>query len=56
MGQYERAIQDYNKALEINPQFASAYKNRGLAYQALGKTAEADGDFKKYEELTGQRP
>jgi len=40
----------------LNPNMASAYRNRGLAYQALGKTAEAEADFKKYEELTGQKP
>jgi len=33
-----------------------AYKNRGIAYQKLGKATEAEADFKKYEELTGQKP
>jgi tetratricopeptide (TPR) repeat protein len=53
---YERAIQDYDQAIELDPDYALAYNNRGFAYQALGKTVEAGADFKKYEELTGQKP
>jgi len=54
--QYDRAIQDYSKTIEIDPDYAYAYARRGDAYQALGKTAEAEADIKKYEELTGQKP
>ena len=43
-------------AIQINPQFADAYHDRGTMYQLLGKTAEGEADFKKYEELTGQKP
>lgn len=31
-GQYDRAIEDYNKAIELNPNYTYAYYNRGLAY------------------------
>ncbi len=42
-GQYNRAIQDYDKAIEINPQYADAYNNRGVVYlMKLG-----DGDKEK---------
>ena len=54
--QYERAVQEYNKALELDPQYSVIYKYRGETYEALGKVAEAEADFKKYEELTGQKP
>jgi tetratricopeptide (TPR) repeat protein len=54
--EYELAIQDFNRAIELNPEYERAYNNRGLAYQALGKTAEAQADFEKYNELTGQKP
>ena len=31
-GEYDRAIAYFNKAIEINPSYAKAYNNRGLAY------------------------
>ena len=38
-GQWDKAIAEYNKALELNPEFAGAYINRGLAYaQGKGKS------------------
>jgi len=38
-------IEYYSKAIELNPQYAAAYNNRGDAYQALGKENEAFQDF-----------
>jgi hypothetical protein len=35
---------------------ARQWQEPGEAYQALGKTAQAEADFKKYEGLTGQKP
>jgi regulator of sirC expression with transglutaminase-like and TPR domain len=35
-GQYDQAISDYNKALEINPRCAEAYTSRGTAYYNKG--------------------
>ena len=29
-GNFTQAMSDYNKAIEINPEFAQAYNNRGL--------------------------
>jgi hypothetical protein len=40
----------------MNPQDAGTYRLRGLVYILLDKTTEAAADFKKYEELTGQKP
>jgi|TARA_B100000959_G_scaffold72699_1_gene77205 tetratricopeptide (TPR) repeat protein len=37
-GNYQGAIADYNKAIEINPQYANAYYNRGLTKRKLGDT------------------
>jgi tetratricopeptide (TPR) repeat protein len=31
-GQYDQALADYNKAVEINPKFAPSYSNRGRLY------------------------
>ena len=33
--QYQRAIQDYDRAIQLNPNYAKAYYNRGLAYKEL---------------------
>ena len=56
LGKYEQAIRDYNKAIELDPQYANTYYNRGILYQTLDKITEAEADFKKYEELTGEKP
>ncbi|MBQ6975990.1 MAG: tetratricopeptide repeat protein [Selenomonadaceae bacterium] len=46
-----QASSDYTKAIQINPNFAEAYYNRGLAYQALGNNAQAQADFQRAKEL-----
>jgi tetratricopeptide (TPR) repeat protein len=33
--QYEKAIEDYNKTIELNPNYAAAYSNRELARNKL---------------------
>jgi tetratricopeptide (TPR) repeat protein len=38
-GEFDQAILDYNRAIELNPQYALAYCNRGNA-----KTAKGDSD------------
>jgi Flp pilus assembly protein TadD len=35
---HEKAwLQDYDKAIELNPQDAETYNNRGIAYNNLGQ-------------------
>ena len=51
LGQTERAIEDYDKAIELNPEDATAYCNRGAAYAKLGQTERAIEDFDKAIEL-----
>ena len=34
--QYERAIEDYNQAINRKPDYAEAYNNRGAAFMANG--------------------
>jgi TPR repeat len=36
MGDKDRAVADYSKAVEINPQHSHAYLNRGKAFEAKG--------------------
>jgi tetratricopeptide (TPR) repeat protein len=41
---YELALADFNKAIEINPNFAEAYANRGVLYAKLKQTEKAKID------------
>ena len=45
MEQYKRAIQDYAEAIRLDPQNASAYNNRGSAYDDLGQYERAIQDY-----------
>ena len=50
-GDFNAAIADYTKAIELNPKFDLAYNNRGMAYHALGKYNEALAEYNKSTEL-----
>ncbi|MFM6202266.1 MAG: tetratricopeptide repeat protein, partial [Dolichospermum sp.] len=45
------AISDYNQAIQINPNYAQAYGNRGLAKSALGDKQGAIEDLQKAAQL-----
>jgi tetratricopeptide (TPR) repeat protein len=49
--EYNEAIVDFNKAIELNPKDALAYLFRGKVYGALGKYNEAIADLSKAIEL-----
>ena len=42
---FDRAIEDYNKAIELNPELAEAYNNRGVAYCIKGDYDRAIVDY-----------
>ena len=44
LGGYENAIQDFTKAIELNPDFALAYAYRGISYRFLGNITQANAD------------
>ncbi len=44
-GNFESAIEYYNKAIKFNPKFYEAYNNRGLAKDKLGKFQDAINDY-----------
>jgi tetratricopeptide (TPR) repeat protein len=47
-GNYDRAIALFSKALEINPRYAAAYNNRGIAYaKGKGQYDKAISDYTK---------
>lgn len=45
--QYEIALEEFNLAAKIDPNFALAYNGLGLVNAELGKDKEADAHFKK---------
>jgi len=51
---YDLAIQDYTKAIKIDPRDGDVYFNRGLAHLALEQKDLALSDFKKAFQL-GQK-
>lgn len=53
-GNYLKAIENYDKAIEINSQDAKAYNNRGLAYSELKEYKKAIEDFDKAIEINPQ--
>jgi tetratricopeptide (TPR) repeat protein len=44
-GQYDRAIQDYDEAIRLDPKYADAFNNRGYTYNAKGQYDRAIKDF-----------
>lgn len=44
---YDRAIADYDKAIEIDPSYSLAYSLRGLAYAGKGEHDRAIADYDK---------
>jgi tetratricopeptide (TPR) repeat protein len=51
IGQYEEAISEFNKAIEINPRLAQAYNNRGVAYLYKAQYDQAISDLSKAIEI-----
>jgi tetratricopeptide (TPR) repeat protein len=50
-GDLDRAIADYNKAIELRPRSARAYESRGSAYASKGVYTNAVADVTKASEL-----
>ena len=50
-GNYDEALQVFDKAIEINPQDAVAWNCRGLTLIKLGRTVEANEAFIRAKEL-----
>jgi tetratricopeptide (TPR) repeat protein len=50
-GQNDRAIEDFDEAIRINPNRADAFNNRGLAKRAKGDSAGGDADIAKAKQL-----
>ena len=44
-GYFDQAIIEYTKAIDIDPNYAKAYDNRGVAYAKEGSFSRAIADF-----------
>ncbi len=54
-GDLDRAIADYNRAIEINPEHDQAYNNRGLVYLSKRQYGRAIADFDRAIALNPKR-
>ncbi len=52
---YDLAITCFTEVIRLNPEYAEAYYNRGLAYEKNGDQANAEADFTNAKEL-GYKP
>jgi tetratricopeptide (TPR) repeat protein len=48
LGQWEDAILEYDRASELDPDYAETFFNRGYAYKVLGRTEQAIADFERF--------
>ncbi len=49
--EYPKAITDNTKAIDISPQYAEAYSNRGIAYSQVGNTLQAKQNLQTAAQL-----
>ncbi len=54
--EFEKAIEQYQRATTINPDFSPAYNLLGYAYRNLERYDEAESAFKRYIELIPDDP
>ena len=51
LGDNQKAVFDFDRAIELDPQYAVAYNNRGLAYHYQGQSDKALADLNRAIEL-----
>ena len=47
LGQHQRAIQEYDRAIQLDPDYVDAYLNRGFTYKKLDQYQRAIQDYDK---------
>jgi len=55
-GQFDRAIDDYDQALKLRPNFADAWNDRGVAWRLKGDNERALTDFAEAVRLNPDLP
>jgi len=45
LGEYQQAIKDYNKTIELNPKDGNTYYNRSCAYSLIGNSDRSIQDL-----------
>jgi tetratricopeptide (TPR) repeat protein len=55
LGRFAEAIDYHEKALAINPQYADAWLNKGIAQDQLGLKRNAAASYRKFMELASTR-
>ncbi len=55
MGEFDLAMQDYNQAIQLRPNFAQAFLSRGLTYEEMDQLDRAIQDFEQVIRLTPDR-
>ncbi|MBA3260309.1 MAG: tetratricopeptide repeat protein [Gemmatimonadales bacterium] len=53
---YPEAVEEYRKAVAINPDFSPTYNSLGYVYRPMERYDEAEAAFKKYIELIPEDP
>lgn len=55
-GEFELAMEDFDSALECNPDSAAAYYGRAVAHKVMGNDKEAESDRRQALELGYDEP
>jgi tetratricopeptide (TPR) repeat protein len=48
LGQWDNSIEEYDRAIELAPDYAETFFNRGYAYKVLGHKEPAIADFERF--------
>lgn len=56
MGKLDKALADFNRALELNPKHANAFYNRSIVYERQGKRDLAIADVERFVKLKPDDP
>lgn len=45
--EYDKAVEEFTKAIELQPKDPKNYRNRGLTYRLMGETKKSQADYAK---------